>query len=1283
MLEQFLSMAEQDKKLSEEELGVVRNLLEPLDQADPDQIFNPHLSQFRLDVAELQPAASEEDSFADFADIPSDFPPEEGASDLLSGSGGPGLADDFGLGDAALGDNEPVAPSDDLAQEPSGFDDLDLGEGSSPADPMDLGIPATEIPTDTDDLGLGDLGKDEPTSGEGGGDFDLGDLGLPDEPPASADEPTAAGDMPDFGDLDLGDDTQTEAPSAEDAFDLGDLGETTTEDPGNAEPAEAGDFDLGDLGLSDEPTEADDALGGDLGGDFDLGDLDATQTPDAAGDDFDLGGDSGPTDFDLDATPSTGDFDLGDSDPGALDLGDSDSGDLDLGDSTADALGMDDSDPGALDLGDPVSGDLDTGSSDLDLGAPAAGDFDLGGGDLDFSDLEATPAPSGADQADQTPATVAEPLTGFDDLPGDDGDLGDSLLDSGDLSDMAEQAKMQTGIGDEFTDEDLANLRTNLNDYPSGIKKSVVDIVVNEKIDRAEQRELVNLVIAEASPEEIADFVETRLGYRPDTSPPQVTKDGVPIIYAEGMSPEEQASRRRRARLIAAGALLAVVGVMGGFGVFYFLGQRSIRGLYEQGLEELTAARVATGDEKLARKKAAEEYFQRALARAGGKYDVEYLNRYGISYMKAGYPEDAFRKLFGEVTPAYGTTAGGTPDPKTAWNRPGRRAPLVRAVDPSEPFSAPTVTERGITPEGHGTIITDQDGGQRRVEFAGALIVDRVRDRELRRRTLINLARFHSQTSRGFLDSPAGEKYKNDGLAIDYYRLILTLMNEPKDLEAIAGIGDIHYNRAEYGEAARQYNKIIEQHPLEITGHAGLLNTYIEIWAAKGKSDPRWVIAKHREIQKLDLEEKLPIYVMTKLAGFYIDLDPDTLRIKYQVDPKDQLTGLEIRDNSIRLLEMIFRGKETRDEETIVGSRYGEGFYQRGRFLLSRGETTRALQQFQNAHQYDPRHYLAVNEMGEHYKRQLDFTKARRYFEEALSIHEATSKSYGGRPEDETLVKGDVGKLYYNLGSLIFLRNAGLPEKGAGGFLATRLYPARAMEWTAEQKERIQLLGEARAEFQKALPILKDERAKQESIYWLGWIEYVNGNFDGALEQWSDLDTLYEENYSDPVLLMARGNAYYYTQQLRAALGNYRKVLDDYERKALDVTRPNPSDKAHSELYLTLSAVSNNIGAVYEREYMELTRTGDADPGTLAELEKSALRHYFMSIDLARKVDYDNEIARTNQRLAFKYLNPDTRTAGGQSTRLPLIDDWVAPVLPSLREGDTAEGRMRQVSSAN
>jgi hypothetical protein len=165
----------------------------------------------------------------------------------------------------------------------------------------------------------------------------------------------------------------------------------------------------------------------------------------------------------------------------------------------------------------------------------------------------------------------------------------------------------------------------------------------------------------------------------------------------------------------------------------------------------------------------------------------------------------------------------------------------------------------------------------------------------------------------------------------------------------------------------------------------------------------------------------------------------------------------------------------------------------------------------------------------------------------------------------------------------------------------------------------------------------------------------MNGDFESAIRKWDELETVYDYNYQDPALLLARGNAYYYTDQTRSALGNYLKLQNDFERMVSIIEIPNTADRKQKELYLTLSAVYNNIGAVYEKEYLALKNRGGS-ASTLANLEKDALLFYWKAVETSRVMNVDNEISRANIQLAFK-------TDSAKEGREPLLDDWVSPRL--------------------
>ena len=1048
----------------------------------------------------------------------------------------------------------------------------DLGDAPTEADSQESG--------DADILdAIGDLGgaPAEPAPQESG-DLDalagLGDLG------GVAAEPAA----PEMGDLGALDSPDTADP-------LGGIGDLGSADAGATPP------DMGDLGALDSPDASDPLTG--------MGDLESPAAEAASPEMGDLGG------ADLSAAP----LDMGT--PESADAGDT-SELFELGDLTT----PEESQEGAADFGagEPaLSSELDSG-----LGLDSGGDLGL-----DAPDLSGTSAPE-MGMGDDFSTPILDQSIGA-------GGAGDELaasLSASDISELGERAQAEIGIGEEFTDQELANIRSVLTSYPPSIRKVVIDAVVNEQLAAPEQRLLMNMLIQRAAPEELADFVEAHLGYRPNIEPTRYTKDGLEIIYADELSPEAIAKRKRRNKIVLFSTALAFLGVVGTFAALTFYRWFYVKGLYEMGIAELNKAQYSFSPaEREKYKGSAESYFQKALLKDGNRYDPEYLNRYGLAYMKARFYDQAFTKLFGRSQAPYGSF------------QDRNRAPLIRKVEGA-------LWRR---PLGKGTQFTDQSGQVRTVQAAGAYMVDRLRENEMQPQTLINLGRFHSNIARDFARK-GDPVYKNDALAIDYYRLILSLLNQPQDVKALAGIGDVFYNQKRFLEAARQYRKIIEHSPLNIIGNAALLNSYIEL--AKRSNDPRAALAKHRELRKLGLEEELPIYLMTKLAALYGQLNAEDVLIKYQIDPIDRLNNQDLKDNARHLLELAFEKTELRDDEEIVGSRYAEGFYQRGLFLLGQKENRRALLQFQKAHNYDPLHYLAVNQMGDHYKNIRDFERSAQYYAKAIEIYKQFIPFGGRRPEDETLLEGDIAQVYYNAGSLLFLRYAGFTNRKDLGFPNTRLYPFRAQKVDApEISQRRQRLAQAKEYFQEAQALqLKDPQSQAHLQYWSGWIDYMNSNFNSAIKQWEAIDSLRQNR--DAALLIGKANSYYYTDQLRNSLGHYLKVKSDLEKESHLIKTQHSSVLNDQERQMLLIAVYNNIGAIYEKEAQELAANLGKQSKRFRELEKDSLLYYWKAIEAARKAKLDNEIARTNVQLAFRR---------GSQRREPLIDDWLLPVLPTLK----------------
>ena len=806
-------------------------------------------------------------------------------------------------------------------------------------------------------------------------------------------------------------------------------------------------------------------------------------------------------------------------------------------------------------------------------------------------------------------------------------------LDSSDFTEIGEKSKLESAINKELSDEELANIRTALLEYPPYLRKLIIDIVVSDKFPVEKQQQLVGMLIERTEPKRIADFIETEFSHL-GLEQAKYTKEGVKVIYTDELSPQLLARRRRVQRTLLSVAALGIFGFISVFGGYHLYHWFFVKDLYEKGLAELLKARqVISIAERTKHKEMAESYFQQAIKKDNNTYNLQYLNRYGIAYMKARFYEEAFIKLFGQSDPPYGSKRK-----DAAWNWPKRRVSLIRRIE----------NMSWKQPLGESTYFTDQFNIQRKVVKAGAYMVSRLRDSEqMDPQTVINLGRFHSQIARDFTKA----NYKNDALAIAYYSLLLTLLNKPQHTEALAGIGNIYYNQDKPIQAANEYKKIIDYSPLDIKGNAGLLDAYVKM--AKQTGDPRPAIAKHRELRNLGLEGQLPIFLLTKLAGLYTQLQPDDLLIKYQIDPTDSVSGLSLKDNVYHLLDLALAKEETRDNEKIIGSRYAEGFYQRGLFLAKQGENLQALRQFQNAYNYDPSHYLAINAMGEYYKNVLDFERAGTYFQEAIKAHRKFMVSAGIRLEDETLLAGDLGRIYYNLGSLLFLRYAGFPSENKLGFTDTRLYPFRARTTeTNEIRNRREQLFLAKEYFDQALLANLEEKNYLAHLrYWSGWIEYMNGDFSAALEQWES-STFTQQNH-DFSLLLGKANAYYYTNQLESALSHYLTMRTNLEKNKISILALYGIELKDKEQQLLLTAIYNNIGAIYEKEAQLLMQQNASESQLIREHKQKALLYYWKSVELARNTQLRHEIARTNVQLAFQTT----------TRREPLLDDWLPPTL--------------------
>ncbi|MCW7487913.1 hypothetical protein [Leptospira meyeri] len=1216
-------MAEPIDKLSPEEIKQIETMFSALNKNPlSSEELNPMAKVLREKLGYTNPIVPsepepepEEDSASAFDDFDN-----EGAGDSEAGDPFSGLDEDDDFGPPKLPNREAEeddgidldellgedGPKPTPAETPTATDDFDFDTPSSAPDDTDPFASDADTPSAGGDDPFADMGS-TPAQSESFGDDPFANLDAIDEAPIEDKPAPVIGDDP-FANLGEDDSPQT---TDEDLFAGFESGSEETTPSGD-------DFDFG--AEADTPS---------AGGDDPFADMGSTpQATESFGDDpfANLGGDDSPASdtgsaddpFGDLSTPSGGDTSFGD-DPFA-DMGSPPQATESFGDDPFASLGGEDSPSNPSKDNEPadMGGGFDDPFGDLGVGMePPSLDDDLG-------------APSFDDLA---PSIDDMPVSTMDDF-GSDGPGGFEE----DLMSLGKEEEPEESLEANLTDEELAVIQAELLRYPPKLRRTIIDTIVNQRIPVRNQKEIIELIKAQQKPEDIASYLSGLLGERVELSDStgKFAADGVPIIASRDAYTKEGAARKRelvrRTILSSAAAVFLVFGIVTLWK--YVIVPYRAKAQYALGLEKIEEFSYET--DALEKKKLladAENYFIKGEEIF--PHNLEFLNKYCIAYTKAGQYERAFEKCFGKVEPDFGYEPEDK-EHKRAWeNR--KEVPNISFAKKTEWNDAGVETAgRRPLPE-LAFYLTSQDKVPRKVLKAGAYIASRLKYNIHDIDTYIALGTFHSFHRKDFIEVPPGsnrKKYKNDHLAIEYFKRVFTDGGDPDNVDAIAGIAKIFYNKQEFGTAVKYYNDIIEKYPKNAIGHGGILSTYIEMW--KRDKNPQYVLNHHRQVRNaLNIEDELSLFVLAKLASFYIDLDSEEVRIKYNINPEDQVTGMEIDDNVEYLLNIAY-GKEG-------GSKFAEGYYQRARFYFKKEEAARALKQLELASTYDIRHYLAVLLMAEYYIQTENYDEAVKLLREADDRYQNYRDRLGERDEDETLLEGSPGRISFNLGKIQFLEAAGINvTDNIREFPGKKIYPERSIGTLSyEEKERRNGLFMARESFLAALDrdISKDPKIVRECYYYLGWIDYNHGDFAQSLDFWAELPE--EDIYNNATLLFGKGNAFYYTRQYNAALGNYLKLKDDFELKEQSLGRIDTENSDHREVYETLTALYNNIGAVYEKKQDTI----------------NALKYYWKAMETARKIGSVSEIANSNKDLVFARAKLD---------REPLLEDWLAPTLDRL-----------------
>ncbi|MDH5719575.1 MAG: hypothetical protein OEZ13_03045, partial [Spirochaetia bacterium] len=859
---------------------------------------------------------------------------------------------------------------------------------------------------------------------------------------------------------------------------------------------------------------------------------------------------------------------------------------------------------------------------------------------LDDLTAEETPPEEAAAPAEETgmsvtpeePASIEEPPP-FDMLPPSLDDLRPDIASKEktrayDLNADLSQLSQEQATEDDISDEDMALLRSILKAYPAGIRKAISNSILEDKLNKKDTKELLDKILGGDSADSVKQYLEVKLSGEikeegEDKSKVILTRAN----YTEvGIKRQAQLIKFIKYGLTAAIALLLVGGSL-----FNFLIQPTrYKSIVGEGKEII----LSMAPEPKAMQKA-EELFNKATEIYPSK-PYAYL-QYADAYRRKGMYENTFEKLFGKVKIKnlplnYENTK--ISNSKQFWSII-KKVPSVRYASGDK-----------------STVLINNIPWN--LEKEGAYLIKHLKKGEEDANLLLALGNFHSNPAKRFHESP----YRNNLLGIDYFRRVMTFDVETPAFSgnshissAVLGIGNVYYNQKDYYRSLEYFDKVVKNDVQNIGGHTGVLKSLIQIYRAD--DNPKPVIQHHNIIKhKLALEEKLPLFMMSRLAEFYIDLPTDDkLRIQYNINPTDHRTGQALKARAKELLDLIFNTTE----EDLYGNQYdgksfAEGYYQRGRyFRLVTRQMRMAMKQMEYAYKYDPRHFMALNDRAEMLLEINDYNGAIEHLKMALNqLTPENAKMLGDRSEDETLLYSDKAQIPFNMGRAMYLstvRNL----KNTDSWMRIKEVDKYQTQTDYGIDAISGIMDKIDSYWDKTREIgLKNKDSQAELSYYHGWSHYIRGNYRKALLEWESMEPSLQHKYKN--LELGKSHALYHLgvndaknrqKYLNAALGYLSFLHNEYSNSALGVQNVAAGNAEHIKLFSRLSVIENNLGAIYE----------------IMNNEKKALAHYWNAIEHSKKIARENEISHINLRLSFKRENLEKKEA------YPLIMDFVPPTL--------------------
>lgn len=438
--------------------------------------------------------------------------------------------------------------------------------------------------------------------------------------------------------------------------------------------------------------------------------------------------------------------------------------------------------------------------------------------------------------------------------------------------------------------------------------------------------------------------------------------------------------------------------------------------------------------------------------------------------------------------------------------------------------------------------------------------------------TWYNLGLYHIESRRPRKLPSDGKRLSWSEAARDYFR---KANRHGDNLKAVEGIGRTYLLEKDYKKAEAYFKKVVSQDPENIIGHASLLNLYIDL----DKLTDTMIV--HRTIRDLKLEDQLNPYLRAKLGSYY--LDQRDVRIKYNIqsDEKDQQDTLRPIAQDV----LFALAKDYPD--------FAEGRYQLARYYRDLKSYRKAFRQLEDTVRLDEKHFRAHTLMAEMLLERGEINSAYGHLKKAVDAYKSRSTSNLQNPY---YPKENIGRTYSVLGDLFY----SYPQN-----ISRRPDIDEVMGNNIDRNENLNLAIKYYREAEKA----GYENPQQN--FNLGRALYMEGNYEGSLDQWMRLHT---KLYSNPHLLFALANVFYKLNKIEASQGEIKKLIDDYEYRANTISKPNLSNAYHTSVFRLLASAYNNLGAIYEKK----------------DNEREAIISYWKAIEHSRYVDKENVYARLN-----------------------------------------------------